>query len=355
MKFSTPLLVLDLSSVLAGPSVGSFFAELGARVIKWENLKTHGDVTRSWRLASEDKSTPVSAYYASVNYLKETELVDLQDPHVQNRLRGLLKEADILIQNYKPSDLGKFGLEPEALKNAFPKLIHCHLTGFRSRPERVAYDVVLQAETGFMSMNGTPESGPVKMPVALIDVLAAHHMKEAILFALYRRSETGQGGYFTITLEEAALSSLTNQASNYLMAGAVAERIGSRHPNIAPYGDQFTAADGTELVLAVGSDRQFDQLCDILGIPDLPNDERFSTNARRVQSRTELIRILAEAIQGVDGKHFLETCHTQRIPAGQIKNLQQVFDEPLAKEMVRSEIQEGIHTRRVTSVAFREE
>ena len=354
MKLPSSLLVLDLSSVLAGPSVGSFFAELGARVIKWENLRAGGDVTRSWRLASESAQAPVSAYYASVNYGKETEQVDLSLQETQERLHHLLENADVLIQNFKPADLEKFGLSPDVLKMRYPKLIHCHLTGFRSDPERVAYDVVLQAETGFMSMNGTPESGPVKMPVALIDVLAAHQMKQAILLALYRRESTHTGGYFTVTLEEAALAALTNQASNYLMVGAVAKPIGSQHPNIAPYGDQFTAADGTSLVLAVGSDRQFAELCTIVGKPSLAHDERFASNVNRVANRQALVAELADAIRVLDGQNFLENCHRLRIPAGEIKKIDQVLQQPLARALVRSEVQEGIQTLRLSALAFRE-
>ncbi len=355
MKLPAPLLVLDLSSVLAGPSVGSFFAELGARVIKWENLRAGGDVTRSWRLATEPANTPVSAYYASVNFGKETEQVDLATPEIQQRLHELLQEADVLIQNYKPTDLAKFKLDPDALKAKYPKLIHCHLTGFRSQPERVAYDVVLQAETGFMSMNGTPESGPVKMPVAVIDVLAAHQMKQAILLALYKREHSKHGGYYTVTLEEAALSALTNQASNYLMVGAVAKPIGSQHPNIAPYGDQFTANDGTALVLAVGSDKQFAQLCKLLGIEETSNHEHYATNANRVKHRTALVELLATAIARVNGHDLLDKCHRLRIPAGEIKSIDKVLNQPLAREMVRKEVQEDVHTLRLTSLAFREE
>lgn len=355
MKLPSSLLVLDLSSVLAGPSVGSFFAELGARVVKWENLRAGGDVTRSWRLASEPSDSPVSAYFASVNFGKEIEQVDLSAPDSQQRLQQLLGEADVLIQNYKPSDLLKFGLDPETLKQRYPKLIHCHLTGFRSHPDRVAYDVVLQAETGFMSMNGTPESGPVKMPVALIDVLAAHQMKEAILLALYRRESTQLGAYLTVTLEEAALSALTNQASNYLMVGAIAKRIGSQHPNIAPYGDLFTAADGTELVLAVGSDRQFVELCEVLATTALAGDERYSTNANRVKNRSSLVHALSEAISAINGHDFLSQCHRLRIPAGEIKSIDRVLQQPLAQALIRHEMIDSTPTQRLSSVAFREE
>jgi len=209
------LFVLDLSSVLAGPSVGTFFAELGARVIKVENRNRGGDVTNQWRLPQE-KDKKVSAYYASVNYLKETHLIDLKTEEGRAQVNKWLREADIVIENFKAKDRTKFGVAPEVLRAHFPQLIHCHLKGFWQDDERVAYDVVLQAEGGFMSMNGTADSGPVKMPVAIIDILAAHQMKEAILLALFQREKTGHGSYSEVSLEEAGLSALTNQASKLL-------------------------------------------------------------------------------------------------------------------------------------------
>lgn len=347
------LLVIDASSVLAGPSVGTFFAELGATVIKLENALTGGDVTRTWKLPSENEATPLSAYYASVNYKKDIRACDLGSSAGQTELDALLQNADVLIQNFKAGDLPKFNLQPELLQQRFPRLIHCHLSGFRSNPDRVAYDVILQAETGFMSMNGTPTSGPVKMPVALIDVLAAHQMKEAILLALYKREHSGEGCYITATLEEAALSALTNQASNFLMEGHVARPIGSQHPNIAPYGDSFRCADGKEILLAIGSDRQFAAFCLLIDEPALIHDERFASNEARVRNREALNHALEHGIRNFEADHILSACLAQRIPAGAVLNVGEACSSAVAKDMVREEVIEEICTKRLSAVAFR--
>lgn len=345
--------VLDLSSVLAGPSVATFFAELGASVTRFENIKTGGDVTRNWKLETENQDAPVSAYYASVNFKKHTELVDLGDEQVQQRMAELLPHIDILVHNFKHSDLDKFHVQPETLSQRYPRLIQCHLTGFASAPDRLAYDVVLQAESGFMSMNGTPESGPVKMPVALIDVLAAHQMKEGILLALYQRERTNKGNYISVTLEESALVSLTNQATNYLMAGHIPQRMGSAHPNIAPYGDLYTSLDGKEIVLAVGSHRQFIDLCNLLNLRELPDDPRFITNESRVKNRSALNRFLSARISTYRSDAFLHACHDLKIPAGAVNDLSEVLESATAKALIREEVIQGVPTKRMTSVGFR--
>ncbi len=346
------LFVLDLSSVLAGPSVGTFFAELGARVIKVENLKRGGDVTNQWRLP-EEKDKQVSAYYASVNYLKETHLLDLTSAASQKQLEKWLREADIVIENFKAKDRSKFGVAPEVLHANYPQLIHCHLKGFWQDDQRVAYDVVLQAEGGFMSMNGTEDSGPVKMPVAMIDILAAHQMKEAILLALYKRETSNQGSYVEVSLEEAGLTALANQASNYLMSNHIAQRIGSKHPNIAPYGETFACSDQKTVVIAVGSDAQFLLLCEYLGASELPKNEKYQTNAQRVIHRASLEEELAHVIKQIPSADFLAYCHDHQIPAGALRSIDEVLASPAAKNLLREEQQHGEQTKRLSSIAFR--
>lgn len=344
-------MIVDLSSVLAGPSVATFFAELGARVIRFE--KPGGDVTRGWKLPTEDADAPVSAYYASVNYGKEIHTVDMRNSDDRRRIFDLLAEADVLIQNYKTRDLERFELNPDALRKRFPKLIHCHLRGFKDDPHRVAFDVVLQAETGWLSMNGTPDSGPVKMPVAMMDVLAAHQMKEAILQALYLRECDGKGAFIDASLEEAGIAALTNQGSNYLMAKHIPERIGMQHPNIAPYGDTFSCSDAKEVVLAVGSDAQFQKLCRFLDAAKAADDDNFATNAARVKNRRALINMLSLHIAQVTSVDLLAFCHKEQVPAGAVKNLEEVSETSAAQSMVREEEIEGTPTRRFTGVGYR--
>lgn len=345
------LIVIDCSTVLAGPSVGTFFAELGASVTKIENPAIP-DVTRSWKLASEDKNRAVSAYFSSVNYQKQYRKLDFKNEFERNQLIEQIKTADIFLGNFKKGDAEKFGLSDTYLHAINPKLIIGKISGFGSESDRVAYDLILQAETGFMSMNGTPESGPVKMPVALIDVLAAHQLKEGILTALLNRTRTQKGAVVSVSLYDAAIASLANQASNFLMEGHIPERIGSLHPNIAPYGEIFTTKDGKLITFAVGSNKHFNLLCSFLGLSDLPSDQRFSENVERVKNRTALGKIIGDIISGHDAENILEFMHAHFVPAGLIKDLRQVFEDPGAEKLVRTETMENIQTKRVSQIAF---
>ncbi len=345
------LIVVDCSTVLAGPSVGTFFAELGARVTKIENPAIP-DVTRSWKLASEDKNAAVSAYFASVNYHKQYLKLDFKDEAQLTQLIDLIKNADILLSNFKKGDAEKFGLSDSYLQSVNPKLIIGKISGFGSESDRVAYDLILQAETGFMSMNGTSESGPVKMPVALIDVLAAHQLKEGILTALLQRTKTGKGSVVSVSLYDAAIASLANQASNYLMEEHVPQRIGSLHPNIAPYGELFSTHDGKIITFAIGSNKHFQLLCQFLDLPDLPSDTRFSENVERVKNRTELQEIIQKIISRCDADDLMEFMHTHFVPAGIIRNLEEVFEDSASQHLVRTETIENTETLRVSQIAF---
>ncbi len=343
------LKVIELATVLAGPSVGTFFAELGARVIKVENPK-NPDVTRSWKLP--DETGEISAYFSSVNYNKEHVKLNLTDPTDRDELDDLLKDADILLTNFKFGAAAKFNLAFEQLNEQFPKLIVGQISGFKSNPKRTAYDVVVQAETGWMYMNGTPESGPVKMPVALMDVLAAHQLKEGLLLALLERTATGKGKFVEVTLEEAGIASLANQASNYIMAGHIPQRIGSQHPNIAPYGDTFTCADGNQVVLAVGSDKHYFSLLDVLQTPNYSPLRQLTSNQKRVANREQLESGLQELISQFNRDNLLEDLLNHGIPAGAIRSLDEVFESNAAKDMILHEEINGERTARVKSVAF---
>lgn len=345
------LIVIDCSTVLAGPSVGTFFAELGASVIKIENPAIP-DVTRSWKLSSEEKNTPVSAYFSSVNYKKAYRKLDFKNPDDLSQLTELIRNADIFLSNFKKGDAEKFGITDDFLHSINPKLVIGKISGFGTESDRVAYDLILQAETGFMSMNGTPDSGPVKMPVALIDVLAAHQLKEGILTALLQRTKTNKGQTISVSLYDAAICSLANQASNYLMEGHIPQRIGSLHPNIAPYGEIFSTNDGKPITFAIGSNKHFEILCDFLGLSELVSDDRFATNVNRVTNRTLLQELIQEVISRFEAAEILEFMHAHFVPAGLIQNLEEVFQNPESQHLIKTENIENKETKRVSQIAF---
>jgi crotonobetainyl-CoA:carnitine CoA-transferase CaiB-like acyl-CoA transferase len=346
------LKVLDLSTVLAGPSVGMFFAELGASVVKIEHPSIP-DVTRSWKLASEEKNSPVSAYFSSVNYGKTYLSLNLTHEEDHGQFLELVKDADILLTNFKWGDDRKLGLESKSLLKINPRLIIGKISGFGDQSDRVAYDLILQAETGFMSMNGTKDSGPIKMPVALIDVLAGHQLKEGILLALMERQLTGKGREVSVSLYDAAVCSLANQASNYLMTGHVAQRIGSLHPNIAPYGELFKTKDGATLTFAIGSDSHFEKFVTELGVLEIAADARFIHNQQRLENRETLFALLETLIYPLDSEQLLANLHLKHVPCAKVKALDEVFQTEEAKALVLSEEIEGKATKRVRTTAFK--
>lgn len=329
----TSLKVLELASVLAGPSVGQFFAELGAEVIKVENPRTGGDVTRSWRGAGETTDDR-SAYFCSCNWGKKSVLLDLASPGDRDRLLRLAIRSDIVIASYKPGDAEKLGVGYEQLKAVNPTIIYGLITGYGSEDNRVGYDAVIQAESGFMDLNGETDGPPMKMPVALIDILAAHQLKEGLLLALLRKYRTGEGSQIEVSLMETALASLANQAANWLVGGKMPTRQGSAHPNIAPYGDLFITADGKRLLLAVGNDRQFESLLAAVGVN--LTDERladFATNPDRVKNREALKVFLSKAISRFQSQELVSELNRRKVPAGLIRNVREAVDDPLANPL----------------------
>ncbi len=349
------LLVIETAGVLAGPAVGMFFAELGARVVKVENPKAGGDITRKWKLPSEDMHSPVSAYFSSVNFGKEHLFLNLTDKAGRVQFDTLVAQADVLISNHMAADAEKLGLTRDRLRALNPKLIHGHIRGYADDAARPAYDVVLQAETGYISMTGTDTENPAKLPVAMIDILAAHQLKEGLLLALLHRASSGKGAYVEVSLEEAALTGLVNQASNWLMAGHVAQPLGTLHPNIAPYGEVFTCSDGKRIVLAVGSNAQFRNLCDTLGLPTLNEDADFAENNSRVVDRTRLAALLAPAIAAFPQEQLLERLRGKGVPAGAVNTIDVALSSPSAKRMTREEMMDDIRTLRISGNAFRNE
>lgn len=346
------LTIVEFAQVLAGPAVGQFFAELGARVIKIENPNNGGDMTRKWRVGSESEEAPVSAYYASINWGKKVQMIDLKSEAGLAAAQELVRDADVVLSNFLPGQDARLQLDPKSLLSLKPDLIIGRINGYGPDSKRGAYDVVLQAESGFMGMNGTEESGPVKMPVALIDLLAAHQLKEGLLLALLQKQQTGKGAVVDVSLYDAALASLANQASNWLMAGHLPTRLGSKHPNIAPYGDVFTTKDQRELVLAVGTDKQFKALCKAIQLDHLATDAAFERNPDRVKNRTQLVEKLTPAFRLRFRDELLKIFEANGVPAGGILHLDEVFDQPEAQQLVLEQEQEGVPCKSVRTAVF---
>lgn len=342
------LKVIELAGVLAGPSAGLFFAELGATVIKIENPKTGGDVTRSWKLKSEDKTDKTSAYFWSVNAGKEILFLDLSIDKDLQSFYELIKTSDVLITNYKLGDDLKLKVDYNTLKQLNPTLIYASINGFGNSSPRTAYDLILQAESGFMFMNGEKNAVPLKMPVALIDILAGHQLKEAILIALLDKHKNNKGSHITVSLFDTAVASLANQATNWLIAHHLPTAQGSLHPNIAPYGEIFTTKDNHQITFAIGSDKQFKHLCEILNL-DLFSHIEFENNQLRVANRSDLFSKLNDRIQTQNFDKLFSECIKNDVPIGKIRNLKEVFELPEAKAMLNSLSK----TQSVQSISFK--
>lgn len=325
------LKVLELASVLAGPGVGQFFAEAGAEVIKVENIHTRGDVTRTWRV-SDEITDDRSSYFCAVNWGKKSIAVDLRQKEGQEIVCKLALKSDIVISSYKSGDAEKLGVDFQTLSSLNPRIIYGQITGFGAHNSRVGYDAVIQAEAGFMFMNGEPGRSSLKMPVALMDILAAHHLKEGILLSLLERNKTGRGNFVHISLFDAAVASLANQASNWLVAGVIPQKQGSLHPNISPYGDIFRTADGIEILLAIGSDRQFASLCEIVGLAEAR--KAFATNPQRVKGRIDLNKILQSKIGNFSSSDLISAMQKAGIPYGLVRNIKEVFETPEAQALL---------------------
>ncbi|KYG79586.1 crotonobetainyl-CoA:carnitine CoA-transferase CaiB-like acyl-CoA transferase [Roseivirga ehrenbergii] len=318
------LKIIELASVLAGPSVGQFFAELGAEVIKVESSKTGGDVTRSWLFKGEKRNGTVSAYFTSVNWGKKSLSIDLSNKEERAIVYKLVKNADIVVASYKPGDSEKLGVDFNTLKEINPALIYGQITGYGLSNPKVGYDAVIQAESGFMSINGEQGAAPLKMPVALIDVLAGHQLKEALLVALIERMESGKGKCVQVALIDAAISALVNQGANWLVGKNEPKSMGNLHPNIAPYGELFETKDCRQLLLAIGNDKQFYRLCSILSINEMGG---FSANQERVVNRDELNRILADKIRLWPSHELMELLVNQQVPAGLVNTINDALDQ----------------------------
>jgi crotonobetainyl-CoA:carnitine CoA-transferase CaiB-like acyl-CoA transferase len=325
--------VLELASVLAGPGVGQFFAELGANVIKVENLKTGGDVTRTWK-SSGEITDDRSAYFCSVNWGKRSIAIDLSKPDGQKIVHQLASKAEIVIASFKPGDAEKLRVDYETLFAQNHRIIYGQVTGYGSNNPRVGYDAIIQAEAGFLYINGEPGGNSLKMPVALMDVLAGHQLKEALLLAMLEKTKTHKGKLVEVSLIHAGLASLVNQATNWLINRKLPQKQGSAHPNIAPYGDLYKTSDNKEIILAIGSDTQFRSLCSILGVAEVADSAKFKTNSVRVVNRKELNPLLSNAINTRSSSELLAVLSSANVPGGLVQNMEEAFALPESKALL---------------------
>ncbi|MDH1212591.1 CoA transferase [Pseudomonas chengduensis] len=328
--------VLDLSRVLAGPWAGQIFGDLGAEVIKVERPGS-GDDTRHWGPPyikdAEGNDSREAAYFQSANRNKQSLTLDFTQPEGQRLVRELVAQCDVLLENFKVGGLAAYGLDYESLKAINPRLIYCSITGFgQSGPyaKRAGYDFMIQGLGGLMSLTGRPEgeegAGPMKVGVALTDILTGLYATVGVLAALNQREQSGVGQHIDVALLDVQVACLANQAMNYLATGVSPKRLGNAHPNIVPYQD-FPSADGN-FILAVGNDGQFRKFCEVAGIANFADDPRFVTNKARVAHRAELIPLLRQATVFKTTAQWIEQLEKAGVPCGPINDLQQVFADP---------------------------
>jgi crotonobetainyl-CoA:carnitine CoA-transferase CaiB-like acyl-CoA transferase len=317
------LRILDFSRVLAGPLATMTLADLGAEVTKVERPGS-GDDTRSWGPPHDDAGE--ATYFQAVNRNKRSVALDLQDADDLAEARRLALEADVVVENFRPGVMTNLGLGYETLAAENPRLVYCSITGFGGSgvgAELPGYDLLVQALGGLMSVTGEPDGEPLKVGVALVDVIAGLYAAVGILAALEHRRESGEGQLVEVDLLSALLAALVNQSSAYTVAGVVPGRMGNRHPSIAPY-ELLHSGEG-EIVLAVGNDRQFAALCATLGCPDLAGDPRFATNAARVANRAELRVLLEARLTARPVAAWIRALTEARVPAGTVNDVSAAF------------------------------
>jgi crotonobetainyl-CoA:carnitine CoA-transferase CaiB-like acyl-CoA transferase len=318
------LRILDFSRVLAGPLATMNLADLGAEVTKVERPGS-GDDTRSW--GPPHDADGEATYFQALNRNKRSVVLDLGDAVDLAEARRLAFAADVVVENFRPGVMAKLGLDYERLAAHSPGLIYCSITGFGSSgagADLPGYDLLVQALGGLMSITGEPEGEPLKVGVALVDVIAGLYAAVGILAALEHRRESGEGQLVEVDLLSALLAGLVNQASAYTVAGVVPGRMGNRHPSIAPY--ELLGCGKGELVLAVGNDRQFGELCEAIGEPALAADERFATNPSRVANRDELKPLLERALAARPAAEWVGLLTARRVPAGVVNDVAAAFE-----------------------------
>jgi crotonobetainyl-CoA:carnitine CoA-transferase CaiB-like acyl-CoA transferase len=317
--------VADFSRVLAGPLATMLLADLGADVVKVERPVT-GDDTRAWGppFVGED-----AAYFLSLNRNKRSIVIDLGSEDGRWLARRLALSSDVVVENFRPGLMERFGLDHGALEAEKPGLVYCSLTAFGEQGEaasRPGYDIIVQALSGLMSITGHPGGEPTKVGVALLDVICGLYAANAIQAALLGRARTGRGARVTVSLFDASVAAMVNQAANHLLGGLVPGPMGNAHPNIVPY--QLFGASDRPFILAAGNDRLFARTCEVIGRPELAGDERFATNEARVRHRDELIPMLEQAFATRSAGEWLSALEGASVPCAPVRTMDEVFLSP---------------------------
>jgi crotonobetainyl-CoA:carnitine CoA-transferase CaiB-like acyl-CoA transferase len=328
--------ILDLSRVLAGPSCTQMLADLGADVIKVERPGV-GDETRTWGPPfvrdAEGHDTTEAGYYLSANRNKRSITIDMSRPEGANLIKQLLRDSDVLIENFKVGGLAKFGLAYDDLKEQFPGLVYCSITGFgqtgpyKARP---GYDMLAQGIGGLISMTGEADRAPVKVPIAINDIMTGMYAAVSILAALRYKDDTGKGQHIDLGLLDVQVGWLYNQGLNYLTGGEVPERLGTAHPNTVPY-QAFETADG-HIIMAANNDEQFRRFCELVERLDLIDDPRFATNPERIRNRDVVTAEIADIIKAKPSAYWIEALERIKLSVCPINTLDQVFEDPQVKE-----------------------
>jgi crotonobetainyl-CoA:carnitine CoA-transferase CaiB-like acyl-CoA transferase len=311
------LLVADFSRILAGPYATMLLADLGADVVKVEG--PNGDDTRTWQPPVRDG---VSTYYLGVNRGKRSIALDLKDPGDQAAARELARRADVMIENFRPGGLARFGLDYDTVAATNPGVVYASISGFGSGPEGAqlpGYDLIVQAISGLMSLTGSPDGEPYRAGISVFDVMAGLHATIGVLAALNKRHETGRGQHVEVSLLASALSGLVNQSSAFVAGGVVPFRMGNSHPSLFPY-EPLPCADG-DLIITAGNDGQFRKLCDVLGLPQLPDDPRFARNQDRTANRDQLRPLLVERLRTRPKLEWFREIIAAGVPCGPINTV----------------------------------
>ncbi|GAA6193103.1 CoA transferase [Phaeobacter sp. NW0010-22] len=323
--------VLDLTRILAGPTCTQLLGDLGASVLKIENPGTDGDDTRQWGppyvTDAEGNPSDLSAYFMSANRNKRSVAIDITTTKGQDIIRQLAAQADILVENFKPGGLAKYGLDFDTLSNELPGLVYCSISGYGQtgpNASKPGYDLMAQGYGGIMSLTGDPEGAPMKVGVGIADVMCGMYATVGILAALRHAERTGEGQQIDIALVDSQVAWLINEGTNYLTSNTLPQRRGNGHPNIVPY-DVYETKDG-HVILAVGNDTQFRRFCDFIGLDSLPDAPEYATNPARLENRDSLNAQLRPAIAQRTTSEVIAGLEARKVPVGPVQTLDQVFD-----------------------------